>query len=232
MSGISGCWQDRIGSLRKMPISLHSWSVPSQRDRPPQGFALAPLLKWKFPERVRDTRYMLTLKTQITSAESLLHRGGPRSSLEVWREMLQAGRMRRKGMRYANTNATLLFHRRVPSSFQERLYRVFLSGPNSSLLLDILELPPTSQTFSSSVASACVFLAFLSFFPQAFWPRWSLRFLWQADPRLWDDHASERQSISPGMFQMCRLSETFLCGWQIPPHQLRHSVRTRHLRVD
>lgn len=60
----------------------------------------------------------------------------------------------------------LWFHPRVPSSFQERLYRVgHLSGPNTPLLPDILEVQPVSQVLSSSAVSATAFLAFLSFFP-------------------------------------------------------------------
>lgn len=147
-----------------MPISLHSWSILSQRG-PLVG---TPLLQWEFTYWGWGTQYVPILKSFQLRVFST--QGGPGTASRGWRVVLQARRELRKGMSYAKHKChRLWFHPRVPSSFQERLYRVgHLSGPNTPLLPDILEIQPISRALSSSAISATAFLASFPFIPPGF----------------------------------------------------------------
>ena len=88
VSGISGCWCDRIWEPQK---DAHFVAfLVSFLSKGPLGFTPAPLLKWKFPW---EETHNPCLTSEITSAESLFQWGGARGNLEAWR-VVAAGRER------------------------------------------------------------------------------------------------------------------------------------------
>lgn len=171
MGGISGYYK-KFGSLTKMPIFSHPWSVPSER---------APGGSSSSSSKVEHTVHAWPLNSQRFSWGSSPE-GAPGAAQPCGERLLQAGRAPKTDELCQTQVPPIVVSSRGTLSLLGKTLWVRLSGPSSSLLPDFLGIQPafgnpSSSPFFQYCLCHCL-LSFPFFFPQAFWPRWSLCILW------------------------------------------------------